>query len=98
MKSDEIKKLAKLARIKLTESEADIYTPQMGTILKSVDVLSTIDTNGVSEYLPHELDYSDLREDIPEQGLSRDEALKNAPFKDNQYIIVYGDVSEVEEA
>ena len=90
MKID-VKHIAKLSRISLTDEELKKFTPQMETILESVDVLKEVDTTGVEPMKGH-VDLKDLRDDIPEQGLTQEEVLKNAKHKEKGYVKVYGKI------
>jgi aspartyl-tRNA(Asn)/glutamyl-tRNA(Gln) amidotransferase subunit C len=44
---EEVLKLAKLARLRLTDEEVEKYTSELGEILTYVELLSTVDTNGL---------------------------------------------------
>ena len=43
----EVRKIAKLARLKLTESEVKKFAGQLGGILKHIDALNEVNTDGV---------------------------------------------------
>ncbi len=86
-----IKHTAELSRITLTEEEVEKFTPQMKTILESVDVLKEVDTKGVQPMKAH-VNFNDLREDIPEESLTQEEVLKNAKYTESGHIKVYGKV------
>lgn len=90
MKID-VKHVAQLSRISLTEEELKKFTPQMETILESVDVLKEVDTNDIEPMKSH-VKLEDLRQDIPEKSLSQEEVLKNAKYKENCYVKVYGKI------
>lgn len=44
---DEVKKVAQLARIKLTDEEVEKYTGQFGSIFEYMDILNEVDTEGI---------------------------------------------------
>ncbi|MDD4902593.1 MAG: Asp-tRNA(Asn)/Glu-tRNA(Gln) amidotransferase subunit GatC [Patescibacteria group bacterium] len=44
LSKDEVKKVAALARLELTEEEIDVLTPQLGNILGYIDQLKEVDT------------------------------------------------------
>lgn len=90
MKID-VKHIAKLSRISLTDEELKKFTPQMETILESVGVLKEVDTTGVEPMKGH-VDLKDLRDDIPEEGLAQDEVLRNAKHKESGCVKVYGKI------
>jgi len=90
MKID-VKHVAQLSRISLTEEELKKFTPQMETILESVDVLKEVDTNDIEPMKSH-VKLEDLRQDIPEKSLSQEEVLKNVKYKENGFVKVYGKI------
>ena len=88
---DFIKHIAELSRITLSDEELEKFTPQMRTILESVDVLKEADTEGVQPMKKH-VSFDALREDIPGETLTQEEVLKNAKFKEMGHVKVYGKV------
>jgi len=77
--ADDVRKIAALARLRLTDDEATRFAAQFGAILGHLDKLRAVDTSGVVP-LDHPLDLADvLRPDTPRDGLSRYEALCRAP-------------------
>ncbi|MFA5668267.1 MAG: Asp-tRNA(Asn)/Glu-tRNA(Gln) amidotransferase subunit GatC [Balneolaceae bacterium] len=85
---NDVKYIANLAKLQLTESEAVSFTGDMNKILEYMKMLSEVDTDGV-EPLEHviELD-SRFRKDVALEPLPHDEALKNAPDADSDYFRV----------
>lgn len=90
MKID-VKHIAQLSRISLTDEELKKFTPQMETILESVDVLKEVDTKDVEPMKGH-VKLKELREDISGRRISQEEVLKNAKFKENGCVKVYGKI------
>ena len=85
---DHILKLADLAKITISEEEADSYISDINKILNLVSKIKEIDTKNI-EPLSHVLDqYSETREDIAEFELERDKGLENAPETDGVYFQV----------
>ena len=79
MKPEDIRKIAGLARLRLSDDEVALLAEQFRGILGHLERLRAVETNGV-EPLDHPLPLTDvLREDAPRPGLSRDEALAGAP-------------------
>ncbi|KKP63790.1 MAG: Aspartyl/glutamyl-tRNA(Asn/Gln) amidotransferase subunit C [candidate division WS6 bacterium GW2011_GWE1_34_7] len=91
MDKQTLKHIAELSRINLTDQELEKFTPQMETILDSAKQLQKIDTKGVSPMKRH-VPFSDLREDIPQKSLTQEDVLKNAKYKENGHIKVYGKI------
>lgn len=76
---DEVKNVADLARLDLTDDELAAMTRQLGSILDYVAQLQQLDVAGV-EPLAHALEVQNVfREDEPVPSLPVDEALANAP-------------------
>ncbi|MCD7823807.1 MAG: Asp-tRNA(Asn)/Glu-tRNA(Gln) amidotransferase subunit GatC [Oscillospiraceae bacterium] len=72
----DIKHVAKLARIKISDDELPKYSEEMNNIIKMVEAMPEID----DELLVDESGVMDLREDkLADSKISRDEILKNAP-------------------
>ena len=75
---EDVKRIAELARLELTNEELDLFTRQLGDILTYVEQIRSLDTAGVaptSQVLNRPVD----RDDIPDQTLSRPDLLGNAP-------------------
>ena len=83
---DEVKRLADLARIAITEDEAEKFTEHLKSITTYVDQLKEVDTEGVEPTI-HGLDMKNvMREDKPEKWTTQEEVLKNAPdHQDSQF-------------
>ena len=86
LSADEVRKVADLARLELSDAELDTMARQLSAIVDYINQLHQVNTEGV-EPLAHALDLHDVfRDDVPGQSLSADEALANAPArKDNFY-------------
>ena len=81
----EVRQVAKLARLNCSEQEIKEFTGQLGAILGYIQQLNEVDTDGI-EPLAHSLPVSNVfREDVVRPSLSNDEALKNAPHRDGEY-------------
>ena len=74
-----IEKAAGLARIALTPEEVDRFTGQLSVVLQAVARLSEVDTEKVSPTASVLPVSNVMREDVIRPGLSRDDALANAP-------------------
>jgi len=76
---------AHLARLALTEAEAQALAPQLASILDYVDQLRAVPTDGV-EPLAHPLDVSHaFRDDVPAPSLPADDALAASPGRSGPY-------------
>lgn len=73
--------VARLARLEITAEERGRYLKQLNAVLEHASGLALLDVTGV-EPTAHILPLSDVwREDTPAPGLTREEALANAPDK-----------------
>ena len=79
----DIKKIAKLAHLEITDEEAGIYAPQMKEIVAYVEKLNELDTENVEPAiggLTKEGEATDTRrEDVPHESLGQKLALDQAP-------------------
>ncbi|EFI85344.1 Aspartyl/glutamyl-tRNA(Asn/Gln) amidotransferase subunit C [Listeria grayi] len=74
-----VEKVAHLAKLEVSEREAEVFAEQLGNIITMVEKLNTLDTANV-EPTSHAIDVSNvLREDVAHPGLDRKLVLKNAP-------------------
>ena len=84
----EVKHVAKLARLELTDEEIQKYSKQLGDILKYVEKMNEVDTTGV-EPMPHAIPlYNVMREDIVKYEETKDELMKNAPYEEDGFFRV----------
>ncbi|SFN03719.1 Asp-tRNA(Asn)/Glu-tRNA(Gln) amidotransferase subunit GatC [Thermodesulforhabdus norvegica] len=85
---EEVRNIARLARISLDKDEEGSMVSELGTILDYVEKLNEISTEGV-EPLHHPLERSNVyREDEYGNPLKREDALANAPRTDGVFFIV----------
>jgi aspartyl-tRNA(Asn)/glutamyl-tRNA(Gln) amidotransferase subunit C len=85
---EQVAKVSLLSRLLLGDEELDTMTQQLGQILEYMDLLGEVETEGVPP-MAHALDVSDVfRQDRARPGLSRDEALANAPHRDDECYLV----------
>jgi aspartyl-tRNA(Asn)/glutamyl-tRNA(Gln) amidotransferase subunit C len=84
----DVEHIAELARLKFADAEIDGYTEQLNEILNYIEKLNELDTENV-EPLSHPVEGNNVfREDGVKPSISTEEALKNAPEKDEQFFIV----------
>lgn len=88
LSNEDVRKLALLARLELSDDEVESVGPQLDSIFGFVHKLSELDTDGV-EPMTTALDVDNCwRNDTPVAGLSREDALKNAPSTQGEYFLV----------
>ena len=75
----DINYVADLARLELSEAEAERFAAQLGDILGYVVKLEALDVDGVEPMAHANPVYDVMREDSARQGAGVDKALANAP-------------------
>jgi len=84
----DVQKVARLARLKLSEDELSKSVEQLGFILEFIDTLNDVDTDDV-EPMAHTAELVNaFRADVPAPSLDRNDALANAPQTDGRYFLV----------
>jgi aspartyl-tRNA(Asn)/glutamyl-tRNA(Gln) amidotransferase subunit C len=88
MTPEEVRKIAKLARLSLSDAQVAAFGPQMSAILRHMDTLRTLDLKGV-EPLTHIGDsVNRLAADAPGPTLSTEILMDMAPDKDSPFVKV----------
>jgi aspartyl-tRNA(Asn)/glutamyl-tRNA(Gln) amidotransferase subunit C len=86
--SDQVRHIAKLARIAMSDEEIERLVPELNNILGWVEQLGEVDTNGV-EPLTAVIDQKlRLRDDVVNDGDIRDDVLANAPDAQHGFFAV----------
>ena len=86
--SKDIKHVAMLARITLSEEETEIFGRQLSDIVEYIEQLNEIDTNDI-EPTSHVMPLTNVfREDIIRASLPRVDMLKNAPDSNEKFYVV----------
>ncbi|MFH1716808.1 MAG: Asp-tRNA(Asn)/Glu-tRNA(Gln) amidotransferase subunit GatC [Planctomycetota bacterium] len=84
----QVRKVAKLARLELTDAEVAEFTGQLSAILGYVEKMNELDTDDV-EPLAHCLPISNVfREDRVKESLGTEKTLANAPQTDGEFFKV----------
>ena len=78
---EQVKYVANLARLNVSEAEVDELCTQMADIIAFADALGEVDTEKI-EPTNHAIKVENvLREDVVRPSYERDEIIKNAPMK-----------------
>ncbi|RPI05358.1 MAG: Asp-tRNA(Asn)/Glu-tRNA(Gln) amidotransferase subunit GatC [Ignavibacteriae bacterium] len=84
----DVEHIAMLAKLEFTDVEKEKFTHQMNQILEYMDQLNTLDTSMI-EPLSHVIELSNVfRPDEIKPGVSTEDALKNAPARNEQFFKV----------
>ena len=85
---DQVRHIAKLARIAMSDAELDKLVPELNAIIGWVEQLAEVDTDGV-EPLTAVIDQKlRLRADVVDDGNCRDAVLANAPDAQHGFFAV----------
>ena len=71
--------VAELARLELTDEEKAVLQPQLESIVKYVEKISSVDVEGVEPMMHGRPLVNAFREDVVRPSMDREEALANAP-------------------
>ena len=83
-----VNKLANLSRLRFDEFEKEGIKADLEKMIRFVDTLNDLETNGVEPLLFISNNENVLREDKANKKISLEEALKNAPVKDHSFFKV----------
>ncbi|MHC4259354.1 MAG: Asp-tRNA(Asn)/Glu-tRNA(Gln) amidotransferase subunit GatC [Planctomycetota bacterium] len=84
----EVRKVARLARLELSEAEVEEFTVQLSAILEYMEKMDELDTTDV-EPLAHCLPITNVfREDLVKGSIGVEKALANAPQRDGEFFKV----------
>jgi aspartyl-tRNA(Asn)/glutamyl-tRNA(Gln) amidotransferase subunit C len=84
----EVRYVADLANLRLSEEEIHRMSTDLGQILTYIEQLNELDTTNVepmAQVLFNEDETASLRDDVPHKCLSNDDALRNAPESGQGY-------------
>ncbi|RXK82727.1 Asp-tRNA(Asn)/Glu-tRNA(Gln) amidotransferase subunit GatC [Chlorobaculum sp. 24CR] len=80
--------IAELARLRFTEPEQERMTDELNTILHYIEKLNEVDTEGVEPLNTIHDQINVLRQDVEHTPLSNEEALRNAPDRQDRFFKV----------
>ncbi|MBT2185690.1 Asp-tRNA(Asn)/Glu-tRNA(Gln) amidotransferase subunit GatC [Sphingobium nicotianae] len=83
-----VKKVASLARLAVSEAEAEALVPELNGILDWVEQLGEVDVTGVEPMTAVIPNHLRLREDVVTDGNVRDKVLANAPQAEHGFFAV----------
>lgn len=78
----EVEKVAKLARLQVSESEVAVFAKQLSQILTHVDTLKKYNTDGVEPTATVLGQVNVFRDDVVRPSLPVEQALANAPERE----------------
>lgn len=88
MDEKELKNIANLAKLNIEDSEVSSMLNDFSRIVQYVDEIKNLDTTSVGDDEIYEQIFYELRKDLAENGLKRDDLAKIAPLYENGYVVV----------
>jgi aspartyl-tRNA(Asn)/glutamyl-tRNA(Gln) amidotransferase subunit C len=88
LERSEVKHIASLARIGLTEDEIEMFGEQLFQIMEQFEVLNELDTTGVTPTGHAGGLQTVMRDDLAEDSLDSEDVLKNAPRREGEFFRV----------
>lgn len=85
---DQVRHIAKLARIAMSEEELGRLVPELNAIIGWVEQLGEVDTEGVEPLTAVIEQKLRLRDDVIDDGNIRDDVLANAPEAQHGFFAV----------
>lgn len=86
--TDDVKKIAKLARIKLGDDEVQKHQDELNKIFNWIEQLQEVNTDGIEPMFSVDDRNLQTREDIITEPSHKDQVLKNAPNAKYGYFVV----------
>jgi len=85
---EQVERIADLIHLAVTDEEVAMYQEQLQSVINFANQLSELNTDDVqpTTHVLHEGNV--LREDVPKQTITQEEALKNAPDQKDGYFKV----------
>lgn len=83
-----VKRIARLARIAISDEEAHALAPDLSNILRWIEQLGEVDTSGVEPMTAVIANTLRLRDDVVTDGGVRDAVLANAPQAEHGFFTV----------
>jgi aspartyl-tRNA(Asn)/glutamyl-tRNA(Gln) amidotransferase subunit C len=83
-----VRHIAKLARIAVSDAEAEALAPELNNILGWVEQLQEVDVSGIAPMTAVIPNHLRLREDAVTDGGIRDAVLANAPVAEHGFFAV----------
>ncbi len=85
---DDVRHVAKLSRLHVSDDEVHHFTEQLAAVLEYISKLNELDVEGV-EPMAHPLELVNvLRPDVEQDGIPTETALANAPAKNEPFFKV----------
>lgn len=91
---EEVKKVAKLANLPLSEKEEELFADQLSGIIDYIDLLGKVDAKDIEPTYNTSPNKNITQKDIPSKSLTQEEALLNSSSKKEGFFVTKGVFSE----
>ncbi len=88
MDEKELKNIANLAKLNIEDNEISSMLNDFSRIVQYVDEIKNLDTSKVGDDEIYEQIFYELRKDLSENALKREDLAKIAPSYENGYVVV----------
>ncbi|MGC9467451.1 MAG: Asp-tRNA(Asn)/Glu-tRNA(Gln) amidotransferase subunit GatC [Anaerolineae bacterium] len=88
MDQEQVRHIAFLIRLGLSEEEVEKFSDQLSTIVDYFNRLAEVDVDDVPPYRHRPITRDELREDVAQPTMEREDLLANAPQHQDGYIRV----------
>jgi len=85
---DDVRKVARLSRIKIAEERVEPMTQELNSILNWIEQLSEVDVEGIEPMTSVVETSLSMREDVVTDGNCQDKVLANAPSSEDGFFVV----------
>lgn len=85
---EDVKHIAWLARLELSEEEIEKFTKQLGQILEHAGKIKEVETKDIKPTAHPQPLKNVFREDVARESISLEKALKNAPQRESEAFTV----------
>lgn len=85
---EQVRHIAFLIRLALTDAEVDMFSKQLSTIVDYFDRLQEVDVEDVPPYRQPQMPRAELREDVARPSMPREDFLANVPQSQDGYVKV----------
>jgi len=85
---EDVARVARLARLALTDAELETMREQLNAILVHIDALKTVDTTGIEPTSHAVPQFNVMREDEPRPCFPAEDMLANAPDRSGDFFRV----------
>src|SRR6185369_6956843 len=83
-----VKEIATLARLDLSQAEAELFVSQFKDILDYVSILDDVDTENVPPAYLSSANKTEISEDVIEESVPTKDFLANAPQSKDDYVVI----------